>query len=202
MNETPESDELLARLRAADPASRAVTPAPTWIDDLTEATMSTTTENRTRRTWVLAAAAAVVVAVIGGFFALGGGDDNKPEANTPGPVFELAAPGATDARCMVVTPKALARSESAFEATVTSLEGREATLKIEKWYAGTDDAQRSTRAHLTSATQSMNELIGSVQFKVGNRYLISANDGVMTACGFSAAWSQGLEDKYVAAFGS
>src|SRR6266545_4226116 len=117
MNETPESDELLARLRAADPASRAVTPAPTWIDDLTEATMSTTTENRTRRTWVLAAAAA------------------------------------TDARCMVVTPKALARSESAFEATVTSLEGREATLKIEKWYAGTDDAQRSTRAHLTSATQ-------------------------------------------------
>ncbi len=172
MNETPESDELLARLRAADPASRAVTPAPTWIDDLTEATMSTTTENRTRRTWVLAAAAAVVVAVIGGFFAL------------------------------VVTPKALARSESAFEATVISLEGREATLKIEKWYAGTDDAQRSTRAHLTSATQSMNELIGSVQFKVGNRYLISANDGVMTACGFSAAWSQGLEDKYVAAFGS
>jgi len=205
MNESHESEELLARLRAADPASRAVAPAPTWIDDLTEATMSTSTEeNRTRPTWLLAAAAAVVVAAlgIGGFFALNGGDDADPAAKQSAPAFELTAPGASKARCMIVTPQALKGSEAAFEATVTSLEGGEATLKIEKWYAGSADAKRATQAHLTSASQSMTDLVGAVQFKEGHRYLITANGGEMTACGFSAEWSQGLADKYVAAFGS
>jgi hypothetical protein len=204
MNQEPESDELLARLRAADPASRVVNPAPTWIDHLTEATMSTTTdETSVRRTWLLAAAAAVIVAAIGlgGFFALNGGD-TKPEANNPASVFELTAPAAQNARCIAVTPQTLSRFESAFEATVISLDGHEATLKIEKWYAGSADAKQSTQAHLTSATQSMNELVGSVQFKAGNRYLITASHGEMTSCGFSAPWTQGLADQYAAAFGS
>jgi hypothetical protein len=205
MNESHESEELLARLRAADPASRAVAPAPNWIDDLTEATMSTSTdENRTRRTWLIAAAAAVVVAAIGlgGIAALGGNDNGDPAAKNPAAVFELTAPGHQDARCMMVTPKTLSRFDSAFEATVTSLDGREATLKIEKWYAGSAAAKQSTQAHLTSATQSMTELVGSVKFKEGGRYLITATGSEMTSCGFSAPWTQGLADQYAAAFDS
>jgi len=198
-------DELLARLQAADPARRAPAPSYDWIDDLTEATMTRTADTPRRRIWLVAAAAAAVVAALGvGVAALDDGDPapraTQP-ADAPVPALELTAPPGPEARCMIVTAQTLSRMPTAFEATVTSVDGRRATLSVDRWYAGTAAERRATTVRLTSATQSMTDLIGAVRFEGGERYLIAAHDGEMAACGFSAPWSQGLADTYAAAYG-
>lgn len=97
--------ELVARLRAADPAravpaSSADDARPDWIDELTEATMSTDPSHSTSRgrlAWLVAAAAVVLIAALG-FAFVGGDDDTDPVAGggessaTPQPSDEPSQP--------------------------------------------------------------------------------------------------------------
>lgn len=214
MTGSDDDRELLARLRAADPAGRAPRPSAAWIDDLTEATMDRSTTRTPRHRMLLAAAAVVALGLVGyGGVQLLGGDDERsgtsavgsPSAGPSNPPeaapVEIDVPGETGARCMPVTAGVLATMGTAFEGTVTALDGREATVSISRWYAGTPAQRRADQARLTSATDSMTSLIGALQFEEGKRYLISANDGQLSVCGFSAAWNRSLADTYDAAFG-
>lgn len=199
-----QNDELLARLRAADPADGADAPEPTWIDALAQSTMEapmSTPEpaGGTRRTWILTAAAAAVVAAIsfGGWSALRGGDDGRDLAAPKTSItLTVPAPNAA-AMCMRVEPETLAQMQMAFSGTVSSVDGDQVTLDVDKWYKGGDADQ----VVLTQQTaEQMVALEGGVQLEQGKRYLITAHDGTVNGCGFSAEWSQGLQDVFDQAF--
>lgn len=207
-------DELLARLRAADPASTLPPATPDRVARLLEETMSNDvlTESRetgTRRrgplTWLVAAAAVVVIAGAGLFFVLNGNDDPvtaaDPEptapASTEGSVTELTAPGDTQGRCMLPSAEAMAGNEVAFDGTVRSIEGDLVTLVPTEWYAG----EPTDLVTVQAPGDAMRALLVAVKFEEGGRFLLTSADGEqLMVCGFSAPFSAGLASMYTEAF--
>lgn len=205
-----DDDDLLARLRNADPA-RNVPASDAWIESLAQSTMqspmeapmSTTqqspAEHGTRRTWFLTAAAAIAVAALAlGGWSLTRGDDAATVA-TPKTVMTLKGPAQPDvmAMCMRVEPETVATMQVAFDGTVTAVEGNQVTLDVNRWYAGGDTDQVT----LTQVNPDQFVLLeGGVTLEDGQRYLVTAYDGQVNGCGFSAAWSQELQDIFDQAF--
>ena len=208
-------DRLLARLRAADPAASLPPADPTRVARLLEDVMSTelTTENRatgTRNrgplTWLVAAAAVLIIAGVG-LFALLGHDDRPatPPAATGSTgatggstVTELTAPGsaAYAARCMVPDAAAIARQSVAFSGTVTTVAADAVTLTVDHWYAGGP----TDLVRVQAPAAQLQDLAGAVDLQQGRRYLVSATDGRVTVCGFSAPYSPRLAELYASAF--
>ena len=48
----------------------------------------------------------------------------------------------------------------------------------------------------------MQALVQAADFQTGQRYLVSANDGFVTVCGFTAPYSDDLAALYAEAFGA
>lgn len=203
-------DELRGLLRAADPARRdtraadgAMGGGPSWIDDLTEATMTDTRQATEKpagtRRWLPAAAAAAVLAATAIALAFGGGADDGPPAAQPTTVMTLNLP-ADDAMasCMQVSVEALRPMQVAFSGTATTVEEKAVTVTPDRWYKGGNGA---TAVKLTTMGQDMVALLGSVQFEQGKRYLITATDGQVNACGFSAEWTPQMAGLFEQAFG-
>jgi len=200
-------DELRSRLRSSDPAGSLPPAAPHEVARLLEDVMATelTTEsretgthNRGPLTWLVAAAAAVVIAGVGlfGFYALTGDtDDNGGPAAAS--VTELDVPaGAGAGKCMVPNAEVLADADVAFDGTVTSIVGDVVTLEPTHWYAGgpTDIVE------VTAPSEQLQRVASAVIFRTGERYLVSARDGHVTLCGFSAPYDEGLAAVYAEAF--
>lgn len=207
-------DELLARLRAADPASSLPPAAPDGVARLLEETMSndvltesreTGTPGRGPLTWLVAAAAAVVIGGAGLFAVLNdGGDDQLPSADpeptsaTESTVTELTAPSGESGRCMPPNARAMADNPVAFDGTVQSIDGDTVTLVPTQWYAG--DA--TDLVTVEAPPEGFEQLLVAVEFKDGGRYLVTATDGGdVMVCGFSAEYSEGLAAIYAEAFG-
>lgn len=205
-------DELLARLRAADPAADDAGPAPSWMDDVTEATMKTDVKpdvrdaqrrgrvQSRRRAWAVGAAAAAVLAAGAVGIALSrGGDEPIPPSAKPAAVMTLALPAGNAAgMCMRFSVEGLRPMEVALSGTVTAVTDGSATLEVDRWYKGGDG---STEVRLTTRDRSPS-LEGGVDFEKGRRYLVTATGGQVTGCGFSAAWTPDLAAAYEQAFGS
>lgn len=200
------TEDLEARLRAADPA-RAVVDSS--VDrDLLEALMhdtATSTESRTdslpaphRRRWLPALAAAALVAAVGvgGYAALS--PDEAPPAAAP-TVTELALPGSdTMASCVMYDVEFLRPMPVAFSGTAVEVGDGSVLLDVDRWYRGGD----SDQVRLVAPGQEMVALLGSVTFEEGGRYLVTATDGVVNSCGFSAEWSPQMAEDFEQAFGS
>ncbi|MDF1604872.1 hypothetical protein [Nocardioides sp. YIM 152315] len=203
-------DELLARLRAADPATSLPPADPEGTARLVEDVMSTelTTENRetgTRQrsplTWAVAAAAVLVIAGAG-FLGLRAVTDDGSAPTDAG----QAAPSATHltvsddvgaGKCMVPTADVLGRADVAFDGTVTAVDGDLVTLTPTHWYAG-DPTDEVT---VTAPSVQMQRVASAVSFEQGGRYLVSAVDDQVSLCGFSAAYDDDLAAVYQQAFG-
>ncbi|WP_028636471.1 hypothetical protein [Nocardioides sp. URHA0032] len=205
-----QHDELRDRLRAADPASSLPPAGPERATRLVEDVMSTelTTENRatgTRNrgplTWLVAAAAVLIIAGVGVFAVVSHDDDPAapPTAADHTTVTELGAPSPAtyDARCMVPNAETLAQQSLAFDGTVTALAGRVVTLTVGHWYAGGP----TDLVRVQAPEEALQDLVGAVHFEDGGRYLVSASDGQVTVCGFSAPYSADLAALYDQAFG-
>ncbi|MGB0101651.1 MAG: hypothetical protein WBP61_15340 [Nocardioides sp.] len=206
---TDDDRELRERLQASDPAASLPPADPAGVARLLEDVMSTelTTENRetgTRRrsplTWLVAAAAVLIIAGIG-LFAILGQDDGPtapPTALDEPTVTELAAPAeaAYAARCMVPNADLLAQQDIAFDGTVTAIDDDAVTLSVEQWYAGdpTDVVQ------VQAPAEELQRVAAAVDFEDGGRYLVSATDGRVTLCGFSAPYTADLAGLYTQAF--
>lgn len=203
------TDELHDRLRAADPASSLPPADPDRVARLLEDVMSTelTTENRetgTRDrsplTWLVAAAAVLIIVGVGLFAVLNQGEDPAapPTAADDQTVTELTAPSpeAYAARCMVPNAEVLSRQDLAVDGTVTSIADGVVTLTVGEWYAG----DPTDLVRVQAPEEEMQELVGAVDFEEGGRYLVSATDGRVTVCGFSAPWSEDLAALYAQAF--
>jgi hypothetical protein len=203
-------DDLLARLRAADPAASLPPADPQGLARLVEDVMSTelTTENRetgTRQrsplTWAVAAAAVLVIAGAG-FLGLRALTDNTgapagTDQATPSVTHLEVDADAAAGKCMVPNADMLARADVAFDGTVTGVDGDLVTLAPTHWYAGgpTDEVR------VSAPTEQMQRVASAVSFEEGGRYLVSAVDGQVTLCGFSAAYDDDLAAVYQQAFG-
>jgi hypothetical protein len=203
-------DDLQARLRDADPALRTPSPDSVWIDTLAQSTMEAPMNvpepaAGTRRTWLLTAAAAVVVAALGfgGWTALQGDDNRGGQVAQEKTVMTLKAPaaqaGGPAAMCMRLEPTTVGQMQVAFDGTVASVDDDTVTLDVNKWYAGGDTDQVA----LTQISQAeWVALEGGITLEAGQRYLVTAHDGVVNGCGFTAPWSQELQDIFDQGFAS
>ncbi|MEV6412943.1 hypothetical protein [Kribbella sp. NPDC051718] len=198
-------DELLAQLKAADPARHA--PEPN-LDRLLEATMTTDTETRptrnTYRRWLPAVAAGVLLAAGGVGWAVAGnsGNDNQPVAGPPTSavstpsVLKLTVGAAPNAKCRAVEVADLQGMETAFEGTATAIKGEQVTLHVDHWYRGGE----ATTVEVQSDADAVTTLLG-VDFKVGGTYLITATNAQVSLCGESAPTNPELLSLYKQAFG-
>ena len=200
------TDELRNRLSRLDPMASDVSTEPVTTESsrqLLEEIMSTPNVEQpgspgtsSKRPWIAAvAAAAVVIVAIGavGLFARDGGD---PVA--AGPPLELNA-GSQDpmAMCIQFSVEELAKAQVAFEGTVSSVDGDAVTLDVDTWFKGGDAAQV-----VLNAPQGLEALIDGFAFEEGAQYLITAYDGNVNYCGFSAKSTPEMRAAFEEAFGS
>jgi hypothetical protein len=223
---TDEHDdlELLARLRAGDPAASLPPADPHRVARLLEDIMRETTDtpettaprprpaagdgargdlrHRGPLTWLVAAAAVVLIA--GAAFALirrGTGPADTPVAVAPtsrSTTHLTLPPARAGARCPVVDAALLRGRQLAVDARVRDIAGDRVTLVPRRFYAG----RRTDLVVVRAAGSDPTGLDGAVDFRAGERYLVSANDGQVSVCGLSAPWSQHLAGLYAEAFGS
>jgi hypothetical protein len=198
------TDQLRKRLAGLDPMHPGVpteslaTPASRR---LLEEIMSTpvTEEPNTRlkpSRWLIgvAAAAALVVAV-GGAIALTGETSGDPVAQDP-PLVLNAGGEDVMASCIMFSVEELAKAQVAFEGTVVTVEGDAVTLDVGEWFKGGEASQV-----VLNAPQGLEALIAGFPFEVGSQYLITAYDGNVNYCGFSAPSTPEMKAAFEQAFG-
>lgn len=175
--------------------------------------------HRSPFTWAVAAAAvAVIVGGVG--FAVLGGDDartqvasdeptvvNSQEADDaaadPGAeeptVTDLGiSPAAATTKCLTpeAAPQVVASQDVVVDAVVESISGGEVTLAPTRFYAG----EETDLVTVSEPSGDLQLLLTGVEFVEGERFLVSATDGQVTLCGFSAPWSESLAAVYDEAF--
>lgn len=111
--------------------------------------------------------------------------------------LELTADGSLAGKCAMPSADRLATFDTAFEGTVTALADGTATLTVDQWYAGGDGADSVT---VTTPGGDLTELLTAVEFQEGRTYLVSATDGRVSLCGFSAEKTDELDGLYKSAF--
>jgi hypothetical protein len=202
--------DLLARLRSADPTAGADARPPdvadSWIDELTEATMGRTLEQERpeaepaaqRRTWAWAgAAAALVLGATAVGIMTGGPETPYVGAGPTQTVMTLALPPAVVAgSCIQFSVDILRPMEVAFSGTASRVDDGSVTLKVDHWYKGGS----SNEVKLTTIDRSV-ALDGLIAFEEGKRYLITATNGEVNACGFSSEWTPEMAEAFAEAFG-
>ena len=170
--------------------------------ELTTENRETGTHDRGPLTWLVAAAAAVIIGGVGLFAVLNHDDDPAapPTAEdttlTEPTVTELTAPDASNAKCMVPNAEILSQQSVAFDGTVTTVADDVVTLAPTTWYAG----EPTDLVKVQAPPAELEGLLLAVDFKEGERYLVSATDGRVTVCGFSAPYSADLAALYDQAF--
>lgn len=215
-------DELQHLLQANDPASSLPPASPDWVARLVEETMSTDpstepgsnqstdetretgTRNRSPLTWLVAAAAAVLIAGVG-VFGLANMDRESSKVPTAGSsqpvvddptVTEIAAGPSADTKCMVPNAEFLSNAQLAFSGTVRELGDDVVVLVPDRFYTG----EATDLVEVRSPSALLQAMISAVDFEVGQRYLVSANDGQVRVCGFSGLYTPELATLYDAAF--
>ena len=166
-------------------------------------TRATGVHERSRLTWLVAAAAVMLIAGVSAFVLVERGTDDVPAAGPSGEpadpttVTSLAVPSdAVTAKCAVPTADILAQQGLAFDGVVDDISDGTVTLTPTMFYAG--DPTDIVRVEAPPA--ALEGLLLSVQFEVGQRYLVSAADGQVSLCGYSGAWTPELEQLFVEAF--
>jgi len=210
------TEDLLRRLRRADPA-RDLSASSSSVRDLMEAAMqstpthSTPTESMPRgtradsparlsRRWPVAAAAAVATLVIGGAgaaFLAGDGSPATPPTPPAASVMELTLPGSdVMSSCIQYSVEFLAQMPVAFSGEVVEADAGTVVLDVDRWYRGGD---ADTVALLNPSGQMTS--IDGVELVAGRRYLVTASeDGTVNSCGFTAEWSPAMAADFERAF--
>lgn len=101
------------------------------------------------------------------------------------------------ASCIRFDSTILADMSSAFAGTVTSLEGETVTLSIDHWFTDGDAATA-----ILEAPSGMEALIGGIDFKKDQEYLITSANGTVNYCGYSGPATPDLTKAFEEAFGS
>ncbi|MGW1727783.1 hypothetical protein ACWCQK_33325 [Streptomyces sp. NPDC002306] len=187
-------DQLLARLRAADPALTSRAPLPD-INRLVEAALNTDTAaqpektaagitarpakpgtGRGRRRHLALAAAAGLLMLAGGIAGAVMANSDSGSSSASGPLTLTAESGGAQARCIEPVPDRLRKYPTLFEGTVTSVKGSSVHFRVDHWLIGGDgDTVRLDR----DADEPE-----SLTFLVGEHYIVAATkDGTVPQCG-------------------
>jgi hypothetical protein len=171
-------------------------------DTLTTESRRTHIHNRSLLTWLVAAAVALVIVGATLFALLGDDSDDNGEPSglpsgdgAPNTVELLASPPTE--RCMLPNVEVLQQQELAFDGVVRSVAGGNATLEPSRFFAG----DQADTVVVQAPDGDLQELLAAVDFREGERYLVSATDGRVTLCGFSGPYSDRLARLYDEAFG-
>ena len=108
----------------------------------------------------------------------------------------LTADDSAAGKCAMPSAEVLSTFDTAFEGTVTSVEGGTATLEVDQWYAGGDASTVTVEA----PSKALEDLLLAVDFQEGQTYLVSADGDRVTLCGFTAETTPELEALYAEAF--
>lgn len=125
-----------------------------------------------------------------------GADENGSDSDASAPLA-LTADDAAAGKCAVPSAEILSGFDTAFAGTVTSIDGGTATLSVDEWYAGDDEASTAT---VTSPSKDLEDLLLAVDFEQGKSYLVSADGERVTLCGFTAEQTPELQALYDEAF--
>ncbi len=148
-----------------------------------------------RRVRMIGAVAAALVVVIGGAAILGGGNSTDPASNPP--LVLTANGGDAMASCLPFDVEILKEMSPAFGGKVIGLTDSVATIEVDRWFTGGDAAVVEIQY-----TPGFEALIGTPSLEVGQRYLITATDGVVNGCGYSGIATADYEASFVEAFGA
>lgn len=146
-----------------------------------------------RRVRMIGAVAAALVVVIGGASLFGG----LGSSEDPTPLVLTAGGGDSMAMCLEFDIAILQAMSPAFGGTVVELTDSVATLEVDRWFTG-GDAEVVT----INYTPGFEALIGTPSLEVGQRYLITATDGVVNGCGYSGVATPEYEAAFEQAFGA
>ncbi|MGL5825908.1 MAG: hypothetical protein ACRCYU_14025 [Nocardioides sp.] len=223
-----EYDELAARMRAADPAGALPPVGADRLDALLEETMTEdhshtginhadSARGAWRVRWLsvgVAAAALVVGGLVLREFLTADAARQTATAGDPSNERATGSPGASDVspssptvtqltlgddaldKCRVPDVEVLRSQSLAVDATVGAIDGRRVTLNVAKWFRG----EPTDQLVLRTATSELRLALSGVDFEQGGRYLVSAIDGQVTMCGFSAEYNRELARLYRQAF--
>jgi len=160
-----------------------------------------TTPRRTAR--LLPAVAAALVLTLSGCGSDDDGDSTteptaseSPSASAADDTVALTADASAAGKCAMPSADVLSTFDTAFEGTVTSVEGGTVTLDVDQWYAGGDTATVTVEA----PSKALEDLLLAVDFQEGETYLVSADGDRVTLCGFTAEATPELESLYAEAF--
>ena len=183
--------------------------APMWHredvpddDTLTEESRRTGTRDRSPLTWTVAGVVLLLIvgAVAFGLLNRGTDEADAPADETigadPRSVTELVAAPPSQ-RCMVPDADALRAQEVAFDGTVSTVAGGEATLEPSRFFAG----DPTDLVVVKAPDGELQALLAAVDFREGERYLVAATGGSVAVCGLSGHYSQDLAALYAEAFG-
>ena len=192
-------DHLRNRLSASNPTPPTEPVDPITSDrarELMEDIMSTATiQPRVdqRRVRLIGAVAAALVVVIGGAALFGG----LGSSEDPTPLVLTANGGDALASCLPFDVAILEGMSPAFGGTVVGLTDSVATLEVDRWFTGGD-----AEIVQIEYTPGFEALIGTPTLEIGQRYLITATDGVVNGCGYSGLATPDYEAAFEAAFGA
>ncbi|MFC6345661.1 hypothetical protein ACFP8W_26985, partial [Nocardioides hankookensis] len=118
-------------------------------------------------------------------------------SQVPATVTRLDVPATGgEAKCAVPSAELLAGADVAFDGVVTGIAGDQVTLEPSHWYAGLP----TDTVVVTAPSEQMQQVASGVEFRKGDRYLVSASSGTVSLCGFSAPYSDELAAIYGEAF--
>jgi hypothetical protein len=142
-----------------------------------------------------AAAAVVVAAVAVGAYALFG--DNAGNV-----VGGEAVGGDPMAMCLQYTDETLAGLGMAFDGTLVSAteSGAEVVFEVHRWFKGGEGTQVTLSAEGLINSDSI-ALVGA-HLEVGQRYLVSADEGYVWACGYTLTYDTALAEHWAELFGA
>lgn len=198
-------DELLAHLKATDPALTSKAPRPD-VPRLVEATMNTPTNTTTitpaksterRRRFLVPAMAFTALLLVGGGVTWGVARGGESTADTAGagvagggsvpglePQTLILPDGDSTAavKCAAPTPDSLRRHGLAFEGTVTAVDGDRVVLRVDHWYRL--DPNLANPSHEVRLS-SDNDNSEAPEFPLGAQYLVTADsiNGFVPICG-------------------
>ena len=158
------------------------------------ASTTTAPTNPGHTRWYIATAAAVAVAAAISIPAVFGGSPGATVAGTP--LALSLGEGDGLASCMAFDTQILAEMPLAFEGTVTSVDGEQVTLRVDRWFKGGDAATVEL-----FAPAGLRALIGGIDFVEGDEYLVSATEGNVNYCGYSGPATPEYRAAFENAFG-
>ena len=143
----------------------------------------------------LAGTLAFAFALTSGFGLMGAGSP-PPVAVVPSPTEDPGgAAGGGAASCLMYDTANLPTFEVVFDGTVTAVDGDQVTFDVETDFQGAGDSITLTAPVVDPA------LVGPLpDFAVGGRYLVTAIDGTIQACGYTLDYDAATAAEWAAAF--